>query len=145
MCLFALKHYAETNEWSSLIESGNYGDPPSYRYRASRSTHEQRECSCILTRMTYVNFLRVWLIQLVAWVSIIITTKAVTTSILVCMDEVLGVLGNWMFSPLRAHPFTELLIVMVVCPCFLNVLQLWVRAMNGADEKLIANRVGGGL
>lgn len=42
------------------------------------------------------------------------------------IDIALGHLGNWLFSPLKENPFAELLVVMVICPCFLNVVQFWV-------------------
>ena len=34
--------------------------------------------------------------------------------------------GSFIFSPLRLHPNTELVVVMIVCPCFLNIVQYWL-------------------
>lgn len=37
-------------------------------------------------------------------------------------DSHLGALANWLETPLKAHPHTELVLVMVVAPVMLNVV-----------------------
>ena len=70
---------------------------------------------------------RIWSIQLGSWLAIILAAKGIVTSVLIATAGSLGALGNWLFSPLEYHPFAELLIVMVLCPCFFNIMQFWIQ------------------
>ncbi|KAG9400240.1 hypothetical protein AC1031_011153 [Aphanomyces cochlioides] len=84
----------------SLFDSGDYGNPPSYR---------------------------IWGIQLIAWLSIIIFSKGIVTSVLIATATPLSRIGNALFSPLAGHPLSELVVVMIIIPSFLNVVQFWVQ------------------
>lgn len=86
--------------WSSVQESGEYGNPPSYR---------------------------IWLAQLVAWLTIIVFSKAIVVCVLIASSSTLGMIGTLLFRPIQAYPFAELFLVMVVCPTFLNVVQFWIQ------------------
>ena len=102
------RYGAEQMGWTSIVESGEYGNPVSYR---------------------------IWFLQLLAWLSIILVSKWIVTVALLSTARILGQVGNWLFSPLNNHPFAELMIVMVLCPCFLNILQFWIQ-----DSYLKRNR-----
>ena len=65
--------------------------------------------------------------QLGSWLAIILAAKGIVTSVLISTAGWLGAIGNWLFSPLENHPFAELLIVMVLCPCFFNIMQFWIQ------------------
>ncbi|KAF0687587.1 Aste57867_20706 [Aphanomyces stellatus] len=84
----------------ALFESGDYGVPPSYR---------------------------IWAVQLTAWLSIIIFSKGIVTSVLIATATPLSAIGNALFSPLVGHPFSELVVVMIIIPSFLNVVQFWIQ------------------
>ncbi|OQS07411.1 hypothetical protein THRCLA_00571 [Thraustotheca clavata] len=91
---------ALTFNWPAIHESGDYGNPPSYR---------------------------IWGIQLLGWLGIIVFSKGIVTSVLIATAGPLGAIGNELFLPLINHPMSELLIVMIVCPSFLNVMQFWIQ------------------
>ncbi|KDO34934.1 hypothetical protein SPRG_00996 [Saprolegnia parasitica CBS 223.65] len=86
--------------WHAIHDSGDYGNPPSYR---------------------------IWGIQLAAWLSIIVFSKGIVTSVLIASAGPLGAIGNALFSPLAMHPMSELIVVMIICPSFLNVMQFWIQ------------------
>ena len=54
--------------------------------------------------------------QLIAYMLILVICKAVTTTIVITMDEVLSSLAKALFSPVSAYPELELTIVMIICP-----------------------------
>jgi hypothetical protein len=86
--------------WHTLATPGDYGEPPQ---------------------------LTIWLKQLVAWIVVIFSTKAVIAlAILVC-EKPLAAAALWLFAPLQPYPRTELAIVMIACPCLMNALQFWVQ------------------
>lgn len=91
---------AQHYRWSRVQHSGEYGDPVSY-----------------LT----------WTYQVMTWLSIVLISKALVTASLLLTPEMLGHVGNWLFYPLQNNPFLELVVVMVLCPCFLNVMQFWIQ------------------
>ncbi|KAJ0411818.1 hypothetical protein ATCC90586_002971 [Pythium insidiosum] len=86
--------------WTNIQESGEYGNPPSYR---------------------------TWLLQLIAWLAIIVFSKAIVLCVLIASATSLGTFGSLLFHPIQAYPFAELFLVMVVCPTFLNVVQFWIQ------------------
>ncbi|ETW06287.1 hypothetical protein H310_02580 [Aphanomyces invadans] len=101
--LSLLRLQQEAALWANfpvLFESGDYGSPPSYR---------------------------IWGIQLAAWLSIIIFSKGIVTSVLIATAHPLSAIGNALFRPLAGHPFAELVLVMIVIPSFLNVVQFWIQ------------------
>lgn len=58
---------------------------------------------------------------------IIIFSKAIVVSVLIAGANPLGAFGDLLFRPLHGYPFAELLLVMVVCPSFLNIVQFWIQ------------------
>jgi hypothetical protein len=86
--------------WVNIQESGDYGNPPSYK---------------------------VWVLQLLAWLVIIIFSKAIVVSVMIAASTPLGLFGELLFHSLRGYPFAELVLVMIVCPSFLNVVQFWIQ------------------
>eukprot|EP00903_Cladosiphon_okamuranus_P012859 g12013.t1 len=93
----------------SLKVTGDYGTPP--RFSVYRT-------------------------QLLAYTLILIICKAVTTVIVIAMDEVLSSLAKALFSPVSAYPELELTLVMIICPWVLNALQFWI-----LDNVLMSERV----
>jgi hypothetical protein len=86
--------------WVSIQQTGEYGNPPAYR---------------------------AWALQLTAWLAIIVVSKAIVLSVLIAGATPLGRFGSLLFAPLSGYPLAELLLVMVVCPTFLNIVQFWVQ------------------
>lgn len=86
--------------WVNIQESGVYGNPPSYR---------------------------VWALQVMSWLVIIIFAKAIVVSVMIAAATPLGLIGELLFHSLREYPFTELVLVMIVCPSFLNIVQFWIQ------------------
>ncbi|CEG45667.1 Protein of unknown function DUF3661, vaculolar transmembrane [Plasmopara halstedii] len=86
--------------WVNIQESGEYGNPPSYR---------------------------VWALQLMSWLVIIVFSKAIVVSVMIAAATPLGLVGELLFHSLRGYPFTELVLVMIVCPSFLNIVQFWIQ------------------
>ncbi|CAM9367506.1 unnamed protein product [Laminaria digitata] len=74
---------------NSLLVTGDYGTPPLFS---------------------------VYRTQLLAYMVILVICKAVTTTIVITMDEVLSSLAKALFSPVSAYPELELTIVMIICP-----------------------------
>lgn len=70
---------------------------------------------------------RIWASQLTAWLLIIVFSKAIVASVLIAAATPLGTFGELLFHPLHGYPFAELLLVMVVCPSFLNIVQFWIQ------------------
>eukprot|EP00752_Nemacystus_decipiens_P007797 g6964.t1 len=93
----------------SLKVTGDYGTPP--RFSVYRT-------------------------QLLAYTVILVICKAVTTVIVIAMDEVLSSLANALFSPVSSYPELELTLVMIICPWILNALQFWI-----LDNVLMSERV----
>ena len=54
--------------------------------------------------------------QLLAYTVILVICKAVTTVIVIAMDEVLSSLAKALFAPVSAYPELELTLVMIICP-----------------------------
>lgn len=70
---------------------------------------------------------RIWASQLTAWLLIIVFSKAIVASVLIAAAVPLGTFGELLFHSLAQYPFAKLLLVMVVCPSFLNVVQFWIQ------------------
>lgn len=70
---------------------------------------------------------RIWASQLTAWLVIIVFSKAIVASVLIAGAIPLGTFGELLFRSLHNYPFAKLLLVMVVCPSFLNVVQFWIQ------------------
>lgn len=48
-------------------------------------------------------------------------------AMLVTFAATWGGIGEILFHSLRPYPLAELVIVLIVCPSFLNVVQLWIQ------------------
>lgn len=66
----------------------------------------------------------VWAKQLAAYLFALFLNKLVVSIVLYAFLEQMGWLGDWIFSPLQAHPEAELIVVMVLCPWLLTSLQV---------------------
>lgn len=85
-------------------------------------------CRDIVTHKLLLALLdRIWASQLTAWLFIIVFSKAIVASVLIAAAIPLGTFGELLFHPLHGYPFAELLLVMVVCPSFLNIVQFWIQ------------------
>jgi hypothetical protein len=83
-----------------LAHPGRYGDPPS---------------------------LRVWTVQLLSWMLVLVVMKAVVAVAIYLFRTPLGVIGSLLFYPVHHHPKVELLIVMIGCPLVMNMVQFWIQ------------------
>merc|ERR1711976_410232 len=81
---------------NSLVHTGNYGEPPS---------------------------MLIWGTQLLNWLGIIFITKLIIGILIYCSETTLSSIGDWLFLPFKGHRDTELILVMILCPCFLNGVQ----------------------
>ncbi|RHY33971.1 hypothetical protein DYB32_001253 [Aphanomyces invadans] len=78
---------------------------------------------CITQRVCH----RVWLLQLLSWLGVILTAKLLIGRGIVYFQAGLVAYAAWVFAPLEGHPRVELIVVMVACPCLMNALQFWVK------------------
>ncbi|CAN0451467.1 unnamed protein product, partial [Ectocarpus sp. 8 AP-2014] len=81
--------------------------------------------------------------QLLAYTVILVICKAVTTAIVIAMDEVLSSLAKALFSPVSAYPELELTLVMIICPWILNALQFWILDNVLMSEKVMLDTRSG--
>lgn len=84
---------------SAFASIGEYGDPPS---------------------------LHVWARQLGVYLVALLLNKLLVGGLIFALLHPVTALGNWLFGPLQAHPKTELVVVMVLCPWLLTTLQMWL-------------------
>ncbi|CAM9599982.1 unnamed protein product, partial [Ascophyllum nodosum] len=103
---------------NSLKVTGDYGTPPLFS---------------------------VYRTQLLVYMLILVICKAVTTTIVITMDDVLSSLANALFRPVRGYPELELTIVMIICPWMLNALQFWVLDNVLMSERSLPDVRGGSL
>ncbi|KAG9407002.1 hypothetical protein AC1031_001626 [Aphanomyces cochlioides] len=101
-------------KWTALQTPGDYGDPIRVRYFTLTSPSNSFNSS-------------VWIIQLLAWLIIIVSAKLVIGRCIILFQHSLIEFAHWMFQPLEQHPRVELVLVMVACPCLMNALQFWVQ------------------
>ncbi|CAM9752276.1 unnamed protein product, partial [Chrysoparadoxa australica] len=64
--------------------------------------------------------------QLISYLLVICLVKIIITAVVLALAESLAAFSDALFSPVQAYPDVELVIVMVVCPWFLNALQFWI-------------------
>ena len=64
--------------------------------------------------------------QLLCFLTVILLSKLILGMMMYSVAGTLADIGSFIFSPLRLHPNTELVVVMIVCPCFLNIVQYWL-------------------
>ncbi|EQC25459.1 hypothetical protein SDRG_16678 [Saprolegnia diclina VS20] len=98
--LRGLVRLAHHFKWTMLQVPGEYGDPIQ---------------------------VQVWLVQLASWLGIILLTKVIIGRVILLFHPELEVFGDVLFEPLRDFPRTELILVMIACPCLMNGLQFWVQ------------------
>ena len=84
-----------------LAESGNYG------------SSENPSC-------------KIFSIQLFVFLLITLLVKFILALLVWPLSGPLGRFGIWLFAPLRQSPELELVIVMVIGPCLMNVVGFWV-------------------
>jgi hypothetical protein len=99
--MLALQRAAGKYGWSTLKHSGAYG--PS------------------------APFLRTWSVQLASWLVIVAVMKMIILAFIFGFVQQLANLGNDIFAPLQDNPKLELLLVMILCPCLMNMVQFWVQ------------------
>jgi hypothetical protein len=93
------RYAVEEMGWT-LLRSGHYGDPPSWRP---------------------------WLAQMLVWGFVASGEKVVTAFLVIIpLHDQLDAVAEWIEAPLRQYPNTELLLVMVLAPMLLNALYFWV-------------------
>ena len=94
---------ATKKKWKSLMVSGDYGSPISYR---------------------------VWAIQLLTWTMIIPLVKIILLVVILFDKGVLGNLGHILLDWLHPTPKIELVVVMIICPCLMNLFQYWIQDLQ---------------
>ena len=102
---------AKKRGWTALQNTGFYGDPVDYE---------------------------VWAKQLSAWLLIIPLVKLVLLLFISVLIVPLGWYGSFALGWLQGTPRVELAVVMVLCPCAMNVGQYWVQ------DTFLKRRSGGG-
>jgi hypothetical protein len=86
--------------WEPLVEIGNYGDPP---------------------------LLRRWLIQVVFWVTCVVTARSIVGVVVISSIPVLQQLTQALDRKFEGHPDLYIFTVMVGIPIFINVGQAWIQ------------------
>ena len=66
--------------------------------------------------------LKVWFIQLIAWLLITVITKVLCACVILLLFNQLSVVGSFIFEPLESNPQLELVIVMIITPTVLNII-----------------------
>ena len=99
IALRASKHFARRLDLESLMNRGFYGDPFRWSF---------------------------FFAQCAEWTLILCSAKILAALPLFVFSQATVDLGNWILRPLHASPQVELFIVMVIVPCFLNVIQVLV-------------------
>ncbi|KDO35089.1 hypothetical protein SPRG_01154 [Saprolegnia parasitica CBS 223.65] len=94
-----MKKLATRLQWTSIMHSGEYGDPPSFR---------------------------IWLKQLLAYVVLLLTMKVLVLLLLYAAYKQLAALATSAFAVFAHHRHLELVLVMILGPCAINVIQFWV-------------------
>ncbi|RHY60930.1 hypothetical protein DYB34_004787 [Aphanomyces astaci] len=117
--IFAVKAIATWMGWSSILASGKYGDPPQFTYvKLVRRRHVPSQDGIVRCS--------VWLKQLVVYLVILIAMKVVVTVLVYIMYIPLATASTYLFSVFSHHRHAELVVVMILGPCFVNVVQFWV-------------------
>lgn len=94
-----VEHLAVNKGWTSLEESGHYGNPPDYR---------------------------VWSMQLLAWLGMIIVMKLLMLLPTALAIKPLAMFATWIFSIFSGHRHFELVFVMIIGPGIINSVQFWI-------------------
>jgi hypothetical protein len=112
--LRAVKAYAERHNIYSIRDQGYYGFPP---------------------EMTWYFY------QLVCYLGIVLLAKGIIGLFMLGNKDSVSRLGSSLFEPiLQAFgPKYELIVVMILTPCFLNIIQFWIQD-NILDGSSIARK-----
>jgi len=86
-------------DWTRLARTGDYGTPPSYK---------------------------TWIYQILAWEFVVLLMKSSLAFMLYVFRRPLVFVGNGLAKPIAGNPDLELLIVMIICPCLMNMIQFWI-------------------
>ncbi|CEG40374.1 Protein of unknown function DUF3661, vaculolar transmembrane [Plasmopara halstedii] len=100
---------AMRQQWTNVRCHGYYGSPPSWR---------------------------IWWIQLLQWCFILTIMKVIVGLVLFIFSTPLGWMGYLLFYPVHHHPKIELLIVMIGCPLFMNMVQFWIQDSFLKNDKI---------
>ncbi|KAG1709449.1 hypothetical protein DVH05_020104 [Phytophthora capsici] len=87
-------------DWASLKVPGDYGTPVQ---------------------------IRAWILQVISWILVISTCKFIIATLIVAFQKPLGAFAVFLFKPLEKHPEVELALVMIACPCLMNMMQFWIQ------------------
>ena len=94
-----VERFANTRNVESLARSGDYGTPPRWDW---------------------------WLKQFLVYLAIVTFVKIITFLGVFLLRNQLNTFGLWIMSPLLGHPFTELILVMILIPALMNAWVFWV-------------------
>jgi len=99
--LFILAYRHVVEKYSlTMLRSGEYGDPPKWQY---------------------------WLAQVTVWSIFSCVEKGITASaVILPLRSSLDHFAVWLESPMIAHPNEELVLVMVIAPCILNMIFFYI-------------------
>ena len=92
-----IKYIAKHRNWKSLSYQGFYGSP--------------------LKMSWYVN-------QLIIFLCATIISKFILGLFIYKFENTANYITSILFAPFQSRPTSELIFVMVVCPCFLNIVQV---------------------
>ena len=83
-----------------------------------------------------------YLQQLVCFLVIILISKIILGLMMYSVASSLEAIGSVIFAPLKLHPNTELVVVMIICPCFLNIIQYWLQDnfLMDKDDPLVSHK-----
>lgn len=98
LVLRAVKSVAASLNWQSLKQQGFYGIPPSFDW--------------------YVK-------QLYVFLGATVISKFIIGVVMLCFKNHIDQLGTFIFRRFHLRPDTELTVVMIICPAFLNAVQFW--------------------
>jgi len=115
VALYLLKlttQFAEQQQWSSLVNTGNYGSPPDAG---------------------------IWAKQMLSWCVLTIVARVVCCLTVVTINTagVVSWLAAALSNPLQCCPNVLLVIVMIGCPVGMNGIQFWVQDhfLKAHDDK----------
>ena len=94
-----MKAIAESFGIESIKVQGYYGNPPSINW---------------------------YLQQQLSFVIAIIGSKSIISTIMYVEALPLQHIGNRIFQSLQMNPRCELIVVMIICPFFFNIIQYWI-------------------
>lgn len=67
-----------------------------------------------------------WMMQLLVWQVVICLMKGTLAACVYALSDVLSQCAIVLFKPFKDEPQLELVIVMIIVPCIMNMIQFWV-------------------